>query len=66
MRAPPPQLAAVAQFDQVFERALAPGDLAAFKEYVADGAPGFDKLLAGDALYPIAQLLWETIKESRA
>lgn len=53
-----------AQFEQVFQAALPKEDYEAFHAYVANGSPGFDKLLAGDTLHPIAQLLWETIKES--
>jgi hypothetical protein len=56
----------LAQFEQVFQRALSAEDYAAFQQYVATGSPGFAGLLAGDKLHPIAQLLWETIKEAKA
>lgn len=55
----------MAQFDQVFAKALSHEDYKAFADYVAAGAPGFDEMLKGDALNPLAQLLWEIIKESR-
>lgn len=48
----------------MFNSALADDDLKQFKEYLEKGAPGFGQLLASDKLYPIAQLLWETIKEN--
>jgi hypothetical protein len=51
------------QFDSIFQQALSPDDFAAFTTYVQDGAKGFSDLMKSDALHPIAQLLWETIKE---
>lgn len=55
----------MAQLDQVFAKALSADDYNAFAEYLSAGSPGFNDLLAGDALNPIAQLLWETIKEHK-
>lgn len=67
MSAPPaPAVQRLAQFEQVFQRALSAEDYAAFQQYVAGGSPGFAEMLAGDKLHPIAQLLWETIKENKA
>ncbi|MBV8061440.1 MAG: hypothetical protein JO253_07975 [Alphaproteobacteria bacterium] len=60
----PAEINAIAQFDQIFERALSPDDLSAFKQYVAAGSPGFDKLMVGDKLYPVVQALWKTIRDS--
>jgi len=54
----------LASFEAIFQRALSADDYAAFHKYVAAGSPGFNELLAGDKLHPIAQLLWETIKEN--
>ena len=54
----------LAQFDSIFQRALPKEDFAAFTAYVSRGAPGFSELLNSDKLDPIAQLLWETIKEN--
>ena len=54
----------LAQFDTIFQRALPSEDFAAFTAYVQNGAPGFADLLQTDKLDPIAQLLWETIKEN--
>lgn len=51
-------------FESVFQRALAPDDYKAFVQYTQNGSPGFDKLMASDKLDPIAQLLWETVKEN--
>lgn len=57
--------AVAAKAEGVLQRALSGAEYAAFQKYVADGGPGFDDLLQGDALYPLAQLLWETIRESK-
>lgn len=54
----------LAQFDAIFQRALSEEDFTAFTKYVQAGAPGFDVIVKSDKLDPIAQLLWETIKES--
>lgn len=54
-----------AKAEGVLQRALSGAEYANFQKYVADGGPGFDELLKGEALYPLAQLLWETIKESK-
>lgn len=64
--APPALMAKLEKFEQVFRRALPAADYAAFQKYVADGSPGFAEILAGDKLHPIAQLLWETIKDATA
>lgn len=63
---PAPVVARLAQFEQVFQKALSADDYATFQQYVAAGSPGFAEMLAGDKLHPIAQLLWETIKENKA
>lgn len=55
----------VAKIDGMLKRALKADDFADLTAYVKAGAPGFDTLLAGDALFPLAQLLWETIRESQ-
>lgn len=57
--------AVAAKAEGVLQRALSGAEYANFQKYVADGGPGFDELLKGEALYPLAQLLWETIKESK-
>lgn len=57
--------AVAAKAEGVLQRALSGAEYANFQKYVADGGPGFDELLQGEALYPLAQLLWETIKESK-
>lgn len=57
--------AVAAKAEGVLQRALSGAEYANFQKYVADGGPGFDALLQGEALYPLAQLLWETIKESK-
>jgi hypothetical protein len=54
----------LSQFDAIFQRALSSEDFAAFTKYVQTGAPGFDAIMKSDKLDPIAQLLWETIKEN--
>jgi len=54
----------LSQFDTIFQRALPAEDFAAFTAYVSLGAPGFGDLMATEKLDPIAQLLWETIKEN--
>ena len=64
--APVQQLASItAQFEQVFQNALSKTDYDAFHAYVAAGSPGFAEMLTTDKLHPIAQLLWETIKENK-
>jgi hypothetical protein len=67
--APDPLLARVqlltAQAEGLLQRALPAADFAAFQQYLAGGAPGFDALLKTEALHPLAQLLWEIIKESK-
>jgi hypothetical protein len=63
-RALAPVASPLAQFDSIFQRALPADDFAAFTGYVQRGAPGFGELLKSDKLDPIAQLLWETIKEN--
>lgn len=45
------------------KRALPEADYAAMRDYVERGAPGFKALTESDVLYPIMQLLWETIRE---
>jgi hypothetical protein len=50
-------------FESMFQRALPAADYKAFQEYVANGSPGFNDILQSDKLFPLAQLLWETIKE---
>lgn len=55
---------AVQSFEVVFAKALAPEDYAAFQNYVANGSPGFAAMIEGGAFHPLAQLLWETIKEN--
>lgn len=57
--------AVAAQAEDLLQRALPAADYAAFQKYVADGGPGFEAMLKGEALYPLAQLLWETVKESQ-
>lgn len=57
--------AVAAKAEGVLQRALSGAEYANFQKYVADGGSGFDELLKGEALYPLAQLLWETIKESK-
>lgn len=52
-------------FDAMFAKALPKDDYAAFQQYMAAGSPGFDQLLASDKLYPLVQLLWDTIKEHK-
>lgn len=60
------RLQAVAgQVEGLLKRALPAEDFAALQFYVSNGSPGFDNLLKGDALFPLAQLLWETIRESQ-
>lgn len=54
----------IAQAEGVFQRALPPADYKAFQEYTQSGGKGFDEILKSEALYPIVQLLWETIKEN--
>lgn len=61
---PAQAMARLEQFDKVFQKALPAEDFMAFQKYVAAGAPGFADLLTTDKLNPIAQLLWETIKEN--
>jgi hypothetical protein len=51
------------QFETIFKSALSEEEYKAFHEYVAAGSPKFDEILKSDALHPIAQLLWEAIKE---
>ena len=60
------RLQAVAgQVEGLLKRALPADDFAALQFYVSNGSPGFDNLMKGDALFPLAQLLWETIRESQ-
>lgn len=54
-----------AQVTDLLRRALSADDFASLQHYVANGAPGFDTLLKGDALFPLAQLMWETIRDSK-
>jgi hypothetical protein len=64
--APVARLAAwVGKIDAMLQRALPAEDFADLKVYADAGAPGFAALLEGEALYPLAQLLWETIRESQ-
>ena len=58
-------MAVVGKVDAMLQRALPADAIADLRVYADAGAPGFDALLAGEALYPIAQLLWETIRESQ-
>lgn len=51
------------QFEDLIQRALNPDDYKQFLAYTSDGAKDFDKMLSGDAFYPIIQLFWDTIKE---
>lgn len=51
-------------FESVFAKALTPADFQAFQQYVAAGSPGFAAMLEGGKFDPLAQLLWETIKEN--
>lgn len=51
-------------FESVFAKALTPTDFQAFQQYVAAGSPGFAAMLEGGKFDPLAQLLWETIKEN--
>ena len=53
------------QVEGLLKRALPADDFAALQFYVSNGSPGFDNLMKGDALFPLAQLLWETIRESQ-
>jgi len=54
----------VAQLDDVFKRALSVEEYGALQAYVNAGGAGFIAMLNTDTLYPIVQLLWETIKEN--
>src|ERR1700739_269853 len=62
-RAMPPRMGMVQSLDDFFTRALPPAELQAFKAYRDQGAPGLQALVASTELYPIAELLWDTIKE---
>jgi len=66
--APSPDLARLQTvFNQVGDlakRALKEDDYKALQAYITGGAPGFANMLTGDALYPIMELLWDTIKEN--
>lgn len=60
-----PQLRAIFnEVESIFQRALSPADYQAFKEYTTGGSPGFERLTQGEQLFPLAQLLWEVIKEN--
>jgi hypothetical protein len=61
-RAMPELMSMVKSLDDFFDKALPPDDLAAFKAYRDQGAPGLKELMASDTLHPIAQLLWDEIK----
>ena len=54
----------MAKFEDLIKRALPPEAYAEFVAYSASGAQGFDKLLAGDALFPVVQLFWDAVKEN--
>lgn len=56
--------AIVGQAENLFQRALPAQDYAAFHAYTQAGAAGFSDIMKSEALYPIVQLLWETIKEN--
>lgn len=51
-------------FESVFAKALTPTDFQAFQQYVANGSLGFAAMLEGGKFDPLAQLLWEIIKEN--
>ncbi len=59
----PAMQSSMSKFEDVFKRALSAEDYVEFTCYAQAGAPGFNELLASDKLFPLAQLLWETIKE---
>lgn len=62
--APTPQTSPImAQFESLIQRALTPEAYKEFLAYSASGAPGFDNLLSGDALFPVIQLFWDSVKE---
>lgn len=61
-RAMPQLMGMVQSLDDFFNKALPADELAAFKKYRDDGAPGLVELMASSTLYPIAQLLWDEIK----
>jgi hypothetical protein len=63
-RAMPQLMGMVNTIDGFFNRALPPEELAAFKAYRDQGAPGLKAMLDSDTLFPIAQLMWEMIKEN--
>lgn len=61
-RAMPQLMGMIQSIDDFFVKALPPDELAAFKTYRDQGAPGLKELMESGALYPVAQLLWDEIK----
>lgn len=64
-RAMPQLIGMVQVIDEFFSKALPPEELEAFKAYRDAGAPGLRELLASENLHPVAQLLWDEIKNTQ-
>jgi len=58
-------LAVLSQVDDLAKRALSADDYKAMYAYMQGGAADFGQMMAGEALFPIVQLIWDTIKENR-
>lgn len=54
----------IAAADVLFKKALPQEDFAAFAAYMQSGSPSFNDMLESGKFDPLAQLLWETIKEN--